>query len=366
MIRVIRNKLLEEKICVIVSILTLATSFFVKPNLAAIDLKVIAALFNLMLIALALEKHSFLDYIALKLLNRCHSEKQLGYALIGITAVLSMILTNDVALLTMVPLTLLMGKILGRAPLRLVALETVAANVGSSLTPFGNPQNLYLYATYHIPTLAFFSTLGPFVIGGLLYLFLLVRKLPDTKRAIHMTPVIIKNPVKITVYALLLLLAIASILRMIPYILATALIVIVCFLFDRELFLNVDYYLLGTFVGFFLLIDNITRLPFFVSWVTKQTLREGDLFVLAMLLSQVISNVPAAVALSGVSESYAPVLLGVSIGGMGTLIASMANLIAYKLYAKQHEGRPYLNYFYKINLMGLLILGILAFLLFTF
>ena len=359
MLQVIRNKLLEKKMFIIIFILTILTSFFVTPRFAAIDFKVLASLFNLMLIALAFEKYNFLDYVAIKILDHCSSERQLGLTIILLTALLSMILTNDVALITMVPITLLIGKRLGKAPFVLVALETVAANIGSSLTPFGNPQNLFLYAFYKIPTGHFLLIMTPFVLGGLVFLILLTFKLNKAKLSLHVDPTPIKEPKKVIVYTLSLVLTILSILRLLPYQIITLFIILVFFVNDRNLFVKVDYYLLGTFVGFFLFIDNLSHMPFFSEWLLKLDFSHATVFLTASLLSQIISNVPSAIFLSSFTEAYTPLLLGVSVGGMGTLIASMANLIAFKLYVKQYEGKQYLIYFYKINVIGFVLFSVI-------
>lgn len=173
MVNLIQNKIKEEIGFVLSTLLAIITSFLIKPSIEAIDVKVIFSLFSLMLISLAFEKFSLLDGIAIYILSLVRTERSIGVVMIITTAVLGMLMTNDVALLTVVPITITMAKKADFDPFRVIVLETAAANIGSSLTPFGNPQNLFLYSYFHIDTKEFFLIIAPFVIAGMFSLILI-------------------------------------------------------------------------------------------------------------------------------------------------------------------------------------------------
>lgn len=364
MIRVIRNKILEEVVFFLVLFLALLTSLLVRPSLEAIDWKVLFSLFNLMLMSLAFEKYHLLDAIALFILKRVKSERALGWILICITAVLGMIMTNDVALLTIVPITILIAKKAGINPAKIIVLETLSANIGSSLTPFGNPQNLYLYSFYHIATFEFLGITFVFVLLGMLLLF--ITNLSNSAKEIsyQVKNIQVQHKKRIGFYLLLFLLVLLSVLRVIDYRVVSIIVMVCISLLDRRLILKVDYYLLGTFIGFFILIDNVVRFEGISKLMEIVLNSRLSVFLVAVFVSQGISNVPSAILLSGFTTDYKALLLGVSVGGIGTLIASMANLIAYKIYIRAYSKKMYLPYYYRVSgvLLFLIIVSSLIFL----
>ncbi|QNB48160.1 anion transporter [Thermanaerosceptrum fracticalcis] len=345
----------KEPLFVTASFLVAASSFFVKPSVAAIDWKVIIILFNLMAVIIALEKYRVLDELSLKLLERFRSLRLLSICLVLMTGFFAMFITNDVALLTLVPLSLLIAKRCSFNPAWLVILQTLAANIGSSLTPMGNPQNLFLYEYYKISPTSFINMMAPFVIGGLISLIILAFKIPPEpvqyKCDVSFTPSESKRQL---MYLIFFGLVVLSVLRAIDYRFIFFFTLLVLIIFDRELLLKIDYYLLGTFIAFFLLVDNLARLPGLMESITVFLNGEGNTFLLGAILSQFISNVPAAILLANFTGHYRELLWGVNVGGMGTLIASLASLISYKLYAKEYPGKDYLVKFHIVNLGGLL------------
>jgi len=355
MLNTIVTKLKEEALFFIVMALTALTCFYRLPDVSAIDWKVIAALFDLMLISLALEKYKLLDKIALKALVSFDSTRKITAAMIAITALIAMLVTNDVALLTVVPLTIVMAKKASFDPYKLIILETAAANIGSSLTPFGNPQNLYLYAFYKIPTFEFLGITSIFVIIGMTMLFIInlfnkESKLKFNKEAINVT-----DKRKISIYMILFVMVILSIIRILDYRIMTLITIALFILLDHQLFRKIDYYLLSTFIFFFLLVNNVTHMEFIKTWAEALLTSPVHVLITSSLLSQVISNVPAAILLSAFTDHYRALLLGVSIGGLGTMVASLANLISYKLYIKEYSKQRYNKLFYPLN-FGLLAL----------
>lgn len=355
MLNTIATKLKEEALFFAVMALTGLTCFFRLPAAEAIDWKVIAALFDLMLISLALEKYKLLDKVALKALVSFDSTRKITAAMIAATALIAMLMTNDVALLTVVPLTIVMAKKASFDPYRLIILETAAANIGSSLTPFGNPQNLYLYAFYKIPTIEFFGITSIFAVIGIAMLFLINFFKKDNKLKFNKEAISITNKKKIAIYIALFAVILLSIIRILDYRITTLITIALFILLDCQLFKKVDYYLLGTFVFFFLFVNNVTHMEFIKNCAEALLTSPLKVLITSSLLSQVISNVPAAILLSAFTEHYRALLLGVSIGGLGTMVASLANLIAYKLYIKEYNRQRYNKLFYQLN-FGLLAL----------
>lgn len=365
MIRVIRNTFREEIVFVIATLLAIFTGFFAPTRLEAIDLSVVIALFNLMLITLAFEKYHLLDFIATNILLRARTERSISLLMIGLTAFLALLITNDVALITVVPITIGMSRKAGFNPYRVITLETIAANIGSSLTPFGNPQNLFLFSFYKIPLLSFMAITAPFVIIGLFSLCILALWHKKVPMNISIPSSSLVHKKKIFFYLMLFILVILSILRILPMVYITILVVVTFLLFEKSLIKKVEYYLLGTFISFFIFIDHMIHIPFFIEKIPMILGSDYRIFTFAAIVSQGISNVPTALLFSGFTPSYKPLLLGVSVGGMGTMVASLANLIAYKFYQKKYDTAAFKKYFYIVNfgLLGLfLVLFMIAFL----
>ena len=353
----ILDKLSEEVVFIVLLFVFSVSVFFRIPTIEAIDWGVLAALWNLMVVALALEEQRFLDYLANKICIRYHTERKLAFALIGLSALFAMFMTNDVALLTLVPITIIIGKKGRFNPYKLVALETIAANVGSSLTPFGNPQNIFLFNYFNMKPLEFFSFTAPFVIISMIGLLLIAMTCSKNKLDFDLEKIIIKSKTEIIVYLGLLAIAILSILHVLSWHLITPIIFIVIFIMKKKLIIDVDYFLLGTFVLFFLLVDNLIALDNIVDIISTQLQTPLKTMWVSSIASQGISNVPAAILLSPFTLNKEALLIGVSLGGFGTLIASLANLISWKLYIKAFPKRKYFRYFTLTNVILLIFVG---------
>lgn len=363
MIKRLINTAKQETVFFIAAAATAATCLIRLPDIGAIDWKVIAALFNLMLVSLALEEYKLLDKIAVKALVSFGSTKKITAAMIATTALIAMLVTNDVALITVVPLTIVMAKKAKFNPYEMIILETAAANIGSSLTPFGNPQNLYLYAYYDIPTIEFLKITSVFVITGMAMLFII--NLFHHNKSLHFEGEIIKvaDKKRVVIYLTMLMVILLSIIRLVDYRMVTVIVILLFVLSDRKLLFKVDYFLLGTFILFFLFVDNITHMPFVIDNAARLLTTPSKVLITSAVLSQGISNVPAAILLSAFTRHSDALLLGVSIGGMGTMVASLANLISYKLYCKEYSAERYNKLFYPLNFILLTLLLAVGFML---
>lgn len=351
------NKTKEDIVLSIAFILALITSFFSIPKLHYIDFKVLISLFNLMVVIEAFEKQKLLEMISIRILDRFNNERKVSLILISITFIFSMFITNDVALITFVPLSLIIAKKAKINPMEIVIFQTLAANIGSSLTPMGNPQNLFLYSKFSLTLAIFLKTMFSFVLLGFLVLILLNLFIPNKNINFHIEEVKIKNKKITIIFICLFVVVLLSIFNIINYNLAFLITIIITFILDKKLFKEVDYALLLTFIFFFIFIGNLSNIEVVKKFFIKLLNKPKSTFVSSIVLSQFISNVPCAILLSGFSSNYKELLLGVDIGGMGTLIASLASVISYKFYANEYKQNKnvYLKRFtiYNFSLLAL-------------
>jgi len=278
--------------------------------------------------------------------------------LVYITFIGSMLIANDMALLTFLPLGYLVLSSTGKEKYMAFTfiMQNIAANLGGMLTPFGNPQNLYLYSVFHIPTLEFIKIMAPpFILSVVLITvccLLFVKSEPLELDDVQIT----LSPGRTLLYLLLFALSIAIVFRGIPYGIGLVIILAVLFFADRKALKKVDYPLLFTFVFFFIFAGNMARIElvrnFFSMLLAKSTL------LFSVLSCQCISNVPTAILLSQFTENYRDLLVGVNIGGVGTLISSLASLITFREYTRHNPGRTgyYIGMFSLYNFSFLLIL----------
>ena len=359
----------KETVLCIAALLSAVSACFVPPSpeyLDYIDWRVLALLFGLMLVVKGLQSIGLFQYLASGLLSRIRTTRQLCLLLTGLCFFSSMLITNDVALITFVPFAVMVLSLADEKKLMIpvIVLQTIAANLGSMLTPLGNPQNLYLYSAFCIPMGRFLLTMLPLT---LLSLFLIAGSaaLLPSKKIQTAGPGQVSFPpkLKLACYTVLFLVALCCVLRLLPWPAMLVILILAVLVLDRKLFRSVDYCLLLTFVCFFLFIGNMERIPAVSSLISS--LLHGRELLLGILLSQVISNVPAAILLSGFTQEAQALMYGVNIGGLGTLIASLASVISFKIYGGVTEASrgKYIRVFTLYSLVFLLILSAAAALL---
>lgn len=352
-------------------LLALISACFVRPNLSYmeyIDWRVLGILLSLMIVMAGFQKNGLFDEIGMRLLSRTKNTAQLTGVLVFLCFFSSMFITNDVALITFVPFAVLTLRKCRQERLMVlvIVLQTIAANLGSMFTPIGNPQNLYLYQLSGMGLGEFLLFMLPYTMVSGLLLLITIFVLSARKQKLSLENCSFGadrksfDKKKNVLYFVLFLLCLLVVARLLPYYLALAAVVLAVLFADREVFKNVDYCLLFTFIAFFIFTGNLGNLPAFRS--VLEGLVEGRELLVGILASQCISNVPAALLLSGFTENSKGLLLGVNIGGLGTLIASMASLISYKIYAYNYNKTKgvYLMWFTFANLMFLAVLVLLA------
>lgn len=351
----------SQPVLIIAFLAATATMFFVPPDTGYIgycNRTVLIQLFSLMAAVVGFRSIGIFERLTGFLLKKASDIRKLGMAFMLFNFFSAMFVTNDVALLVFVPLTILALKDIDdeRSKILIIVLETVAANMGSMLTPIGNPQNLYLYDTYNLTLDVFIKTMLPLGIISLICLMSLTLLLPKTE-CIGTKTELEAIPYKhMTAYIVLFLTCLLTVFRIVPDILCLVIAVLIAIIFDYILLTKVDYALLATFVCFFVFVGNIARIEMVQEFFS--IILVGRELLVSTLLSQAISNVPAAVMLSGFTENGTALLIGVNIGGLGTIIASLASLISFQFYRKSDNAKVgrYMLYFTSINVVMLIVM----------
>ena len=353
----------KEVVLVVATVLAVASAFVQPPSMAYfayIDWHVLGVLLSLMIVMAGLQKNGLFDALGEALLFRTKRVWQLVLVLVLLCFFLSMAITNDVALITFVPFAVIALEKSQKQNLMIpvIVLQTIAANLGSMLTPIGNPQNLYLYNLSGMDIGEFIGIMLPYTAISLALILLCVFMLKGKKEAVTIENVtdVELNKKKIWVYLALFILAFLVVLKVLNYILVLAITLLVVFCMERKVLKEVDYCLLLTFISFFVFIGNMGNIPAIKE--ALQQLVEGREVLIGVVSSQAISNVPAALLLSGFTSNYRSLLVGVNLGGLGTLIASMASLISYKILANKYDKLKgkYFLWFTLANVAFLVVL----------
>ncbi|MBQ8859057.1 MAG: citrate transporter [Clostridia bacterium] len=352
----------KNAVMLIAAAAAFVTSLIVPPDAAYLDyfdFKTLTCLFCVLAVVCALKNIRFF-YILAQRIVRCFKNARMSVlALVYITFIGSMLIANDMALLTFLPLGYFVLHTTGKEKYMAFTfiMQNVAANLGGMLTPFGNPQNLYLYTKFTIPTGEFMSImLLPFLLSVALItvcclVFVKAEPLSVTEEEVRL------DPKRTALYLALFALSIAIVFRGIPYGLGLVIIPLVLFFVDRRALAEVDYGLLLTFVFFFIFAGNMARIEVVRDFFSA--LMEKNALLFSTLSCQLISNVPSAILLSQFTGNYPALLVGVNIGGVGTLISSLASLITFREYVHHNPGKT-LSYIGKFSAFNFAFLAILT------
>lgn len=353
----------KNTVMVIALAAAIITSFIVPPDskyTEYFDIKTLACLFCVLCVVCALKNINFFYMLARKVVRLFRNVRLAVLALVYITFIGSMLIANDMALLTFLPLGYLVLTTTGKEKYMAFTfiMQNIAANLGGMLTPFGNPQNLYLYSEFNIENAEFMGIMAPpFVLSVILITLCCIVFTKAEPLEIDDVQIIL-SPGKTLLYLALFALSIAIVFRSMPYQIGLVVIPIVLWFADRRALKMVDYPLLLTFVFFFIFAGNMARIDsvrsFFGTPLTKNTL------IFSIISCQFISNVPSAILLSQFTKDYADLLVGVNIGGVGTLIASLASLITFREYVRHNPQKIgyYIKLFSAYNFAFLIILTV--------
>ncbi len=361
----------KEPVLIIATICAVVSIFMVPPSgnyIQYIDWKTLACLFCLMVSIKGMEREGLLDTVSRVALSHLRSTRSLVFFLVFGAFLTSMFMTNDVALIALVPIAISVLFMCQQEQWTayVVVLQTIAANIGSSLTPVGNPQNLYIFSHYNMSLGVFVFTILPYVLTGAICLviccfFVKNSYLPPINELAKQD--LSKN--KIALYGVLFILSVMTVFSIISYTVTTIIIVLVTLIVDKKLLTKIDFPLLFTFFVIFIFVGNLSGISVVENLL--QQLMGRNAVLTSVISSQLISNVPAAILLSKFTNDASRLLVGVNIGGVGTLIASMASVISYKLFANVYKKQVglYFKKFTIYNIGFLLILLALYWLLQT-
>lgn len=356
----IKNFIKNEIVLILSLVLAVISAFFVTPNkeyFEYIDFRTLGLLFCLMAVMAGLNSMGVFKFIAEKMLSKVKNISQLSLILGLLCFFSSMVITNDVALITFVPFTITALKLSGKTDklIWIITIETVAANLGSMLTPIGNPQNLYLFSAFNMSMGDFLVTILPYALLSLV--LVIVSCIMTGKGAITSKSTDTKydfSKLHISIFVALFVISLLTVFRVIPCIATVIITVIALLIFDRKTILKIDYSLLFTFVFLFIFIGNLGEIKPISEFL--KTIVNSNEVIVGVISSQVFSNVPAAILLSKFTENARDLLIGVNLGGLGTLIASMASLISFKFIAKEKVSTgKYVLTFTIINIVFLML-----------
>lgn len=351
----------KEVVLSIAIICTIVTMFFVpvdKEYMGYFDYKTLVSLFCMLAVVAGLKNTNVFELISKKLIGLFHTRRAVIYALIFGTFFFDMIVANDMSLITFLPLTYIVLHSTNNDKYLSITfiLQTIAANMGGMITPYGNPQNLYLYSYYNIPTAEFFGVLLVQSIAIAVLLCIAGLFIKNEELVLKNDENIPVDKKKLSVYVVLFVFVILSIFRVVPHLVTLAIVILTVLLVDIKRFKEVDYALLATFCVFFIFSGNIARIPaikeFIASIVTKNTLVAG------IVSCQFISNVPTAIFLSKFTEHYRDLLVSVNIGSLGIIISSLASLITLKEFLK-HQPKNFKKYMGLFTLINTAFLAVM-------
>lgn len=356
----------RQEIVLLISLLLAIISIIIVPPCKAyweyIDVRTLSILLGMMLIMAGLQHLNFFQQLGETLVDKMRGIRGVSFLLVALCFCLSMFITNDVALLTFVPFTVIVFHMANRDDLLIpvIVLQTVAANLGSMLMPMGNPQNLYLHNLSRMSIPDFVLLMLPFAIVSLvllcIILIILIKNEEVSLQVKHDFHRSKKKKIKLVSYLMLFVLFLLVVARLVPYGIGISVVVLFVLVFDRAIFLKVDYSLIFTFVFLFIFIGNMKQIHKVSEMLFGLT--KGNEIAVSVVSSQVISNVPAAILLSGFTDNTKALIIGTNIGGLGTIIASMASLISFKIYAMTTgaDKKKYMICFTGINILFLVAL----------
>ena len=363
MIEKVKELIKSEPVLAAAWLLAIISAFWVRPDLEYIeyiDMDTLFLLFGLMAAMAGFKSLGLFQILGGALLSKVRTSRGVKLSLVLLCFFSSMFITNDVALITFVPIGIATLKMAGLDEMivTVAALQTVAANLGSMVTPMGNPQNIYLYFKSRMTAAEFMQLTCPYALLALVMLWACC--MTGKKHTIQFgqgddSSGKLNLNLGFWVYSAIFALCLCALGKLIPSYIAAAAAVIAVLAVDKNVLRKVDYGLLLTFIGFFIFVGNMGRLPVF-SQVLVSVI-EGHETAVAAGASQVISNVPAVLLLTGFTNNWESLIIGSNLGGLGTLIASMANLISYKWVCKEaaHFRHAYVRLFTILSVIFLMV-----------
>ncbi|MCT3038121.1 carboxylate transporter [Leuconostoc mesenteroides] len=350
------KRILTDKTFFITLILSILSLCFGQVKSTDIDFKTIMSLSSLLIIIAIYQDLGILKFIANYIVSKCHSTRLVFLVLLLCSFFGSMLFTNDVAILTLIPIFFNISKRIPFPKIFAISLLTIYANLGSSFTPFGNPQNIYIVSFYKLSVINFLGMSIPFGLISLITLLFSVLFIKNKQIEKQSSNIISINRTKTVWLLLASIVVLLGILSVIPVIISLLISLLSGLTLSKKIFKRVDYAVILTFINFFIIVGAISRINFVNGLITSHTNNALSTFISAIVTSQLISNVPAAVLLSKFTNHVYALFLGVSVGGLGTIIASLANLLALRQYAGYSQNRSNFQFFKTFTLLNMVFL----------
>ena len=360
--RAAERALAHNPLLVVSAVAALVTMLFVPPSIAYLDYfswHTLACLFSILAVIAAIDSSGLLEFVAHSLVQHVTSTRTLVIALVLITLGCSMVLSNDMTLIAVLPLALVLLKSVNREseiPFAFIAI-TLTANFGGMLLPFSKPHNLYLYTVFGVSFGDFVAAMAPPLVLSVVLILVCCCFVKKAEFHYRKPESIQVSKPRVAIYVVLFALCIAMTVGAVPFLMGMTVIVVVLAITDRRVFAKTDYALVMTFVCFFIFSGNIAQIPA-ISDFFSTVLDACGAFVTSLVSSQIISNVPAAILLSGFTDNFRALIIGTNLGGLGTLIASMASLISYRQIANEVPAEKG-HYFAMFTISNVVFLAIL-------
>lgn len=358
----------KDRVLQITVLLAIASLFVARPHLEDINFSTLWSITAMMVLIQIFEYLHVLDYFAYKLTSSASNMRQLVNKFVILAVVSGMFLTNDVTVLTLVPLYLRIAKKYDLPEILPVTLIGMAANFGSAFTPFGNPHNIFIMNHYELSAGKFFEWSIPLLVASMLLLFVLhlvikkdpVPTVPFQDIRIQVRPTLVTVGVALVIFA--------GVFRVLPSYVGAITAIILAVALNPKIMLQVDYAIVLTFTGFFIIISDIRQVPAIVALFSSLMYSEHSVYLTSIISSQFISNVPSTVLIGKFTHFAEALFLGSNIGGLGTLVGSMANLLVFKSYATygNHDKKKFFLGFTAFNFLGLFLLGAMGWLILDF
>lgn len=351
----------KEVVLSIAIIAALVTMFFVPPNIEYLkyfEWKTLIALFCMLAVVAGLKNTNVFELVSRKLISLFKTRRSVIYCLVYGTYLFDMIVANDMSLITFLPLTFIVLHTTGNDKYLAYTfiLQTIAANMGGMITPYGNPQNLYLYSYYNMSLGDFLGALFIQAMTVVVLLYIAVLFVKNEKLSIKNDEKFELKKKELIVYAILFVLVILSIFRIVPHVITLGLVILAVLIVDRSRFKYVDYALLATFCVFFIFSGNMARIDVIKDFVSS--IADKYTLVSGIVSCQFISNVPTAIFLSNFTQNANDLLVAVNVGSLGIIISSLASLITLKEFLK-HQPENFKKYMLKFTLVNTIFLVVL-------
>ena len=356
------KKFIKGEIVLSIAIcLMIITCFFVPPDkeyLNYFEIDTLLSLFSMLVVVAGLKKTNVFEIISRRIISLFKNRRSLITGLVFGTFIFDMIVANDMSLITFLPLTYIVLHATGNDKYLAITfiLQTIAANMGGMITPYGNPQNLYLYSFFNIDLYEFIKILLPQYLVVIILLIIACRFISkEPLKLVRNTHFTLKRE-QFFLYLYQFIIVIASIFRIVPTWYALVVVLLLTFMIDKSIFKSVDFALLATFVVFFIFSGNIARIGFLSNFITNHI--SNNILLVGIISCQFISNVPSAILISKFTSNYSDLLISVNIGSLGILISSLASLITLKAFLK-YQPNNFKKYIIIYTIINLLFLGVI-------